>query len=197
MSAVLGLLKNSTKDLHDRLESVSYAQQIMSKQLSLQQYYEIIYKNYLIYKQLEPRLNKNLTKIGQLFPQRFTSRRLKDLENDLKYFKSTKKKSPSTTPFKISEKDAAAWLGVLYVLEGSRLGGNVIVKALKDNPNLKDVPEFHFYQQKEINIRDRWVNFQQAASKYILSETQTANAINAANFTFQYFYKIHQSELEF
>ena len=192
---ILQVLKSSTKHLHDRLERVSYAREIMTKELNVSQYYDLLWKNYLIYKDLEPRLNKGLTKVGQLFPQNFVSRRLKDIESDLSYFPNHKMRVISENKFKINKKNAAAWLGVLYVLEGSRLGGNVIVKALRNNPNLKSIPEFHFYEQKNVDIRKRWMTFQSSVQDTVIMEDNVSVTIEAANMTFDYFYQIHQQKL--
>ena len=194
MNAVMNILKDSTKHLHGQLEEVSFAREIMSKQLSPEQYQELLVKNYLIYKYLEPQLNKGLKEVGRLFPQRFSSQRLRDIESDLSYF-SSKKPKVGEKEFNIDFKSPAAWLGVLYVLEGARLGGNVIVKALKNNPQLKDVPEFHFYEQKEVNIRERWMGFQKAISSYVITEENIEVTTSAAIKTFQCFYEVHRSSV--
>lgn len=195
MTAVIGILKNSTRHLHNELEQVSFAHEIMSKQLNAQQYHELLCKNDYIYEQLEPQLNDALAKIGKLFPQLFYSSRCQDLKMDLTYFSQKKEKISSEHKFILEEKNAMAWLGVLYVLEGSRLGGNVIVKALKNNPHLKSIPEFHFYQQHNIDIRSRWIAFQKILSQDVLSDEDIQVTINAANQTFNYFHKIHQLSL--
>ena len=196
MTAVLAILKNSTKHLHDELEQVSFAREIMSKKLSINQYHELLRKNHTIYKQIEPQLNSALLNIGKLFPQNFHSSRLSHLKKDLTYFPHQKNKNNTQHTFILNEKSTAAWLGVLYVLEGSRLGGNVIVKALKNNPHLKSIPEFHFYQQENINIRNRWMAFRNAAKQEIQSDQEVELAVTAANQTFDFFYKVHQRKLQ-
>ncbi len=192
MTAVIGILKNSTRHLHSELEKVSFAHEIMSKQLNAQQYHELLCKNYCIYRKLEPQLNDALVRIGKLFPQLFYSSRCQDLKMDLNYFSQKKEKIKNKYKFKLEEKNTAAWLGVLYVLEGSRLGGNVIVKALKNNPHLKSIPEFHFYQQNNIDISSRWGALQKMLSQDTLSNKDIQIAVNAATHTFDYFNKIHQ-----
>ncbi len=192
---VLAELKNATKHLHDNLERVSFAKEIMSRHLNEKQYFELLYKNHIIYKQIEPQLNSGLMKVGKLFPQLFTSLRLRDLEKDLAFFPKNKINISFNPSFKLEHQNEAAWLGVLYVLEGSRLGGNVIVKALRNNPNLKSFPEFHFYQQKNIDIRSRWMAFQKAATQNISLKKDVEDAVNAANLTFECFYQVHQKPL--
>ncbi len=190
----LAFLKQHTLDLHRALEQVSFAQAIMAKEISLTQYAQLLRKNHLIYQQLEAPLNKQLQQMERPILQQFASQRFEDLEKDLATFPVYHTADLVVPPFSILNKtlDLAAYLGILYVLEGARLGGKVIVKALRENENLKALSQFNFYQQTDILIGHRWRNFRQIAQEQLQSTADLERAGQTARATFSYFKTIHQ-----
>lgn len=184
-------LKKSTQQLHSKLEQVSFGREIMTKQLSSAQYAALIRKSYVIYQAIEPPLNAALEKNVPL--NQFVSSRLLDLEEDLRLLNfSDGAEDTATIPFHLAADNLTSWLGVLYVLEGARLGGNVILKSLKANAQLQHIPTFHFYQQKKINIGKRWKMFREIIPNYVKNDEALAETIAAANATFEYFYEVYK-----
>ena len=96
--------------------------------------------------------------------------------------------------FKLNADSIAELIGTLYVLEGSRLGGNVIVKALRKNQNLSEISDFHFYGQPGINIRERWISLMQIGNSLLTSPEATTTAAEKATAVFQYFHAVFQPE---
>lgn len=182
-------LKAATTEAHRKLESVSFASEIMSRQLTDEQYRVLILNNRLIYSELEPLLNEALItdKLQKL--SLFTSKRLADLDRDAAYFLDKQLPSKGKPHLEINTDSVPEILGVLYVLEGSRLGGNVIVKALKKNEHLGDFPTFHFYQQEGIDIRTRWMSLMQIGNQ-LLNEADSKIAAASANVVFDYFHEV-------
>lgn len=186
-------LKAYTNDSNKKLEAVSYAREIMSGQLTKVQYSELIDKNYAIYTVIEPIINQLIQESSVIELEQFYSDRLNDLKKDSNYLPSQKQDLSSLKPFHLLSKDIFTILGVLYVLEGSRLGGKVITKALSRNIHLKSIPAFHFYVQENISIGSRWRTLQSLLGKYIKCSEDLKTASVAADYTFDYFYKIHSS----
>lgn len=199
MSNRLKTLKSETQLLHDHLEQISYANKLMDGTLSLEEYQNLIYCNWLIFGEIEPFLNELLQQDCNSLIQNFSSQRLSDLNNDLAL--SLPKKSYQFLVFKSIFVDKT-WtigrlIGLLYVIEGSRLGGKVIVKALKKNPALNKLTAFHFYAQDGIDVRQRWLDFMQVANKILTEDIYLLEAIESARQTFQYFISVFENANSF
>ena len=187
-------LKSATETAHRKLERVSFASEIMSQQLSQEQYSVLILKNRLIYRHLEPLLNNALSVHNSPGLTAFTSERLADLNQDATYFTNPKLPVQGKAHLEINLDSLPEILGLLYVLEGSRLGGNVIVKALQKNEFLKDFPNFHFYKQEGIDIRSRWMSLMQIGNPLLQDEADSKMAAEAANVVFDYFFEVFRSD---
>lgn len=193
MGSTFSILKERTQLAHKALETVSFAREIMSGQLTRAQYGELIFKNHLIYHQLEPLLNAAIADAPIAKLKQFTSARLSDLQKDLTSF-SNDFPFKNEENFKLNADSIAELIGTLYVLEGSRLGGNIIVKALRKNQNLSELSDFHFYGQSGINIRERWISLVQIGNSLLTSPEETTTAAEKATAVFQYFHAVFQPE---
>lgn len=196
MSQILGHLKSITQPSHDRLETVSFAHEIMSQKITRPQYLQLLAKTEILYQAIEPVVNQFIkeSKINKISP--FISNRLADVKKDLKLLNG--KQSAyilQDSPVRIHA--LPALIGTLYVLEGARLGGKVIVRALQKNTELADIKDFHFYEQAGIDTRQRWLNFRNLAEEMITDSAAVEVAARAAQETFDFFYKIHRKPLSF
>ncbi|MFK7808214.1 MAG: biliverdin-producing heme oxygenase [Saprospiraceae bacterium] len=189
---ILSDLKIQTRALHDDLEEVSFAKEIMSRKINKNQYLEVLVKSKWIYNQLEPPLNKQLKLAQNKSLHSFTSERVSHLNKDIAALQAQKeKKDYPLFSHQIQNNSLSELIGVLYVLEGARLGGKVIVKALNRNSNLEGIEHFHFYEQQGIETGPRWKLFQTKARELITTADQGEKAIEAANRIFNYFYQVH------
>lgn len=166
----------------------------MSQGITRAEYQQVIQKSHAIYQVLEPKLNEAVEKSNDQRLVPFTSNRLEDLEADLVALGSEGFNSNNDRTFNFPIISAGHLVGALYVLEGARLGGKVIVKALKKNEALSEIANFHFYSQEGIDNRRRWLDFKKATES-IDSESPTAGAeaIAAAQAVFAFFYEVHSS----
>ena len=185
-------LKTETQTQHDALESASHAGSIMAHTLTLDQYVDLVVKNHFCYQQLEPQLEA-------LFPQEsghplaaFASRRADDLAEDLNLLSVPSRQFAWT--YLPPELDLASLIGALYVLEGSRLGGKVIVRALQKNLHLASISRFHFFEQTGIETGPRWLAFQQAANHCLADSTAISRAVESAKRMFQSFQMVYEEE---
>ena len=193
MTTGFSYLKEATTIAHKKLENVSFASEIMSRTLTAEQYRQLILKNQFIYTQIEPLLNEALSANAEHSLAAFTSDRLADLDRDVTFFKDKKLTNQGRVHLEINTNSLPELVGMLYVLEGSRLGGNVIVKALRKNENLADFPEFHFYSQKNIDIRSRWMSLMKIGNSLLASPEDSATAAAAGNVVFDYFFEVFQN----
>ncbi|MEL6922569.1 MAG: biliverdin-producing heme oxygenase, partial [Bacteroidota bacterium] len=190
------IIKNETKQLHHELEGVSYAQEILSHTLTRKQYHELLLKNYYCYQRIESIL-KEVSPLQADNPiSLFPSQRSGDLVLDLRYFDQRLTYSFPKDLFKIEVKSIADLIGVLYVLEGARLGGRVVVKMLRSNRAVNDLPSFHFFEQRGVNVGERWAAFRRLAPNYLDNNRDVVDAITAARQTFEAFHQVHQHKLD-
>jgi heme oxygenase (biliverdin-IX-beta and delta-forming) len=159
---ILERLKTETRPYHDRIEEVGFSTQIMSGQLTLEEYKMLVINNYRIHKLVEDTLEQN-PQVKNLEGLEFDNRKktamlAKDLEslglNPADY---------TTDDITLDLSDFHTAMGVYYVLEGSTLGGSVIARQLAKNEQIAaaGVTEFNFYGCYGDMVGPRWKAFQQ------------------------------------
>jgi heme oxygenase len=152
-------LKQATKNNHDELEQLMFVNDIMSGTLSLPHYKQILTTNYLVHKAFEDYLFDNLSPktAGQL--NIANRRKLSALLADMQALHMAIP-SPVNDDELIFDKNDASLLGALYVMEGATLGGSVIVKRLKTNPELSALNlDFNYYQVYGDQLIPYWKTF--------------------------------------
>lgn len=129
----LVLLKNSTRELHARLDRASGMTRLMASDLSLQDYSDILKKLYRLYAALEPVLLEAELRLGSHISWQTKSGWLK---NDLQKLQAQHVNQhhevfgePGISIKTINSSAQVA--GCLYVLEGATLGGQMIAKRLR------------------------------------------------------------------
>jgi heme oxygenase len=153
-------LKKATQKNHDELEELMFVNDVMSGSLTLQQYKQILNTNYQVHKTVEDFLFNDLS------PK--TAEKL-DLEHRKKLTALVADMQEALLPVVTADNDYTALdlenndatiLGAMYVLEGATLGGNVIVKRLKVNPNLAGLNlNFNYYQVYGDQLVNYWKAF--------------------------------------
>ena len=78
-------------------------------------------------------------------------------------------------------------LGALYVMEGSVMGGQIIVKILEKQGITRGVSFFSGYGE---HTEKKWTAFTKAMDEQVTGEAQKATVIRAANETFACFAKV-------
>ena len=78
----------------------------------------------------------------------------------------------------------AEWVGTLYVLEGSTLGGQVISRMVEERLGLQNGQGYSFYRSYGDKVGARWREFR-AFAQDALSPEETESAVAAADQTFQ------------
>ncbi|MBO6516546.1 MAG: biliverdin-producing heme oxygenase [Bacteroidia bacterium] len=134
-------IKAATTQEHMSAEKHSYGREIMDRSLTSTQYSELLVANYSYIAAWERQWDE-LGKTFGLDLNLDSRRKTTLLEEDLR------KQGIDPSHVSVTELDVpgtrAQFLGRMYVIEGSTLGGAVIEKQLKLNPNLND-SGFAFY----------------------------------------------------
>jgi heme oxygenase len=148
------LLKTETKVLHDRVETKFQSHKIFTGTFSEDDYRTLLYSNYLLHDYFENKvfslLSPNFSEKLQL-PKRA---KLKLIVDDLKFL-DLPMKIPQIS---VSIENEAQAMGVLYVMEGSTLGGNVIAKQLMKLPQFTSV-QFNYFSIYKDQTGSRWKEF--------------------------------------
>lgn len=148
------LLKEQTKILHDKVEEKLQSQKIMDKSYTLQDYHQLLKSNYNFLLEFEDAVFANISNETKVKLQSDERRKLPVITKDLAGFENLENSRSKD----ISIKNEAEALGILYVMEGSTLGGNIIARNLAKNPNFQEVTfnYFGFYGEKTGPF---WKNF--------------------------------------
>ncbi len=147
--SVMKRLKEETRPMHDAIEKNPYLEQVTSDAISMEEYHKIIEAFWGYYAALEPKLFENATEqwLGEFnVPQR---EKLSLLKADLIAMGKHTEASIAEIPVcsNLPETNSSAKkLGILYVLEGSTLGGSVITRHLKSKLGdaVENCTQFYF-----------------------------------------------------
>lgn len=174
------LLKEQTKTLHDKVEEKLQSQKIMDKSYTLQDYHRLLKSNYHFLLEFEDAVFAHISAETTEQIHARERKKLPVIEKDLAAFQDLQSFSNKN----ISIKNEAEALGILYVMEGSTLGGNIIAKNLAKNPSFKDISYnyFGFYGEKTGFF---WKNFKEVLEQ----KAENADAqdfLDGANRAYQF-----------
>lgn len=182
-------LKQATQNNHDVLESLMFVHQIMGGTLTLPQYKQILLTNYAVHEAFENSLIAGLSAQTAAELDIDHRRKLDALMADISQLQMN---LPNIMPpANLTFNNEAEILGALYVLEGATLGGNVIVKRLKVNPNLNTQNlAFNYYQVYGENLIPYWKKFCEVLNKQ--PEDTYKDSVSGAKKMFEYIAAVQQ-----
>ncbi|MEL6626224.1 MAG: biliverdin-producing heme oxygenase [Bacteroidota bacterium] len=149
-------LKENTKPLHDQTEFVMKSREMMDLSYTVEEYIRFLQIQLRFHQVLETVLlaHPRISGHEQLdWPRR---RRSHLAMQDLEMLEA----NPTLDSIiHFPDKCEAEVWGMLYVAEGSTLGGNVILKALKKNPNFEHVSAWKFLGYYGGETGTKWREF--------------------------------------
>ncbi|MEG2078235.1 biliverdin-producing heme oxygenase [Chryseobacterium sp.] len=158
-------LKQHTANLHDAAEKLFNSDKIFNKTFNFDDYKKIIRNNYLMLLNSENQifecLSVNFSKQLQLEQRK----KISFIEKDL--LSLGLEAEQALHKVEISNQYEA--LGMLYVIEGSTLGGNVIAKQLSKTEGFEDVT-FNFFGCYLENTGMMWKNFKEFLDSEVKQE---------------------------
>lgn len=182
---MLDKLREATRVQHQELEEENLANKIMDHSISLEQYKDLLFQNYVAYKAAEGEIKEYL-------PEQ-VSNKAETLQKDLQNLEV------SGLDYKLdftcnSEAEA---IGAAYVIEGSAMGGMLIGKEVSNCEHLQNLPEQEFFNGRRDNIKS-WNQFLKFIRSREFSEAEKEHAAAKAQETFELFgraFKIERSTI--
>lgn len=182
-------LKEATRKDHDEMECMMYVNDILSGNLTINQYRHVLTTNYRVHKALEDAIFRAIGAQTALLLHVAQRSKLPALEADMCELGLTLPEVPVYTGGNILKNEAAA-LGAMYVLEGATLGGNVIVKRLRYNTHLPQPLSFNYYQLYGDNLIPNWKHFCSVLD--LQPENTWPDSISGAKAMFGYIACVHK-----
>lgn len=182
MSAPSQVLKSATAEAHTRLESVVDARRLLAGPISLADYARLLIGNYRWHALLEPAILPWMASLPEL-DYAGQRRKLPALEADLRALNLVPAAQLQQLPARVAAASLAEALGLLYVLEGSTLGGSVIRRSLEKQPELADA--LHYYGLYGESLGARWKQFQQLLDRHLQAPGDLRLACDAAQCAFE------------
>lgn len=174
------IVKSATTEDHKNAEKHSYGAEIMSRTLNKQQYSQLLVANYMYIAAWEAQWSE-LMDYNSDNLHLDSRRKMELLEQDFAELGINKDDLPSLElPMPATK---AQFLGRMYVIEGSTLGGAMISKQLMANSNLAGL-DFRFYGGYGPMLIPFWKQFLEELNAVTYEEDQ-AECIAWAKQSFQ------------
>ena len=181
---ILAKLKEATKEQHNNLENTV---DVMNQMFSHENYKTLLTKFYRFYAAVEPKVAENdLEKAGFDFSAR---RKVPLLEKDLKalgIFENVQKEVSLWADLPALDSLGAAF-GSLYVMEGATLGGQVIMRHLKQHLDITPENGGAFFNSYGAQVGPMWKEFCAITTEFAEKNQDDETIINAARETFDSF----------
>ncbi|WP_281234020.1 biliverdin-producing heme oxygenase [Flavobacterium gelatinilyticum] len=156
-SGFLNDIKTQTADSHTKLERLPVSASIISPDMKLEDYTFYLSLMHDVHKDTEELVFPLLSGIIEDLEQR---KKKQLIEDDLSYLNYTK--TSSAKVFQDAKLTVPFAVGILYVMEGSTLGGRFILKNVSTFPELsngKGVSYFNGYGDKTGSFWKAFLNF--------------------------------------
>jgi heme oxygenase (biliverdin-IX-beta and delta-forming) len=176
-------IKEATKDAHVALEK-----QVVQRLKSIRSnadYAALLKYFYAYFNHVEKAIAPFITE--SLLPDYKERRNSSYLKNDILALGSTVDDLPTTTVPVID--NAVKALGALYVMEGSIMGGSIIVKMLEKGGITDGVSFFSGYGEA---TGPMWGKFVAVMNREATTEAQQVDMIRTANETFEHFSQVFE-----
>ncbi|EJL75008.1 biliverdin-producing heme oxygenase [Chryseobacterium populi] len=158
-------LKQNTAEFHDAAEKLFNAEKIFNKTFTLEDYKKIISTNYLMLLHSEDKIFNRLSGKFAEKLQLDQRKKLALIEKDRESLSI--ENQTASHPLEINNEHEA--LGMMYVIEGSTLGGNVIAKQLSKTEGFDEVT-FNFFGCYQENTGLMWKNFKEVLDAAVTEE---------------------------
>ncbi|MDT0677504.1 biliverdin-producing heme oxygenase [Autumnicola musiva] len=182
---MLNNLREATAVLHEQLEKENAANLIMDHNITLEQYRELLFQNYIAYYIAEKQISSQLS--------HYQESKHRALEQDLRAL-GIPREIPQSLAMEFYCNSKAEAYGAAYVVEGSVMGGMLIAKNLQKCPGLSEIKTHHFFNGKRDNIKS-WRGFVKKLEESRFNKQEVVEATNKAKETFLFFSKAFKQPL--
>lgn len=179
--AFLQNLREYTTDLHTALEDLPISKSITSPDISTEEYSLYLKLMYDVVKDTEDNIYPLLQEIITDIDNRYKSSYLQQDLNNLKV-NATSNITPVSND--LTDKSAAFALGIMYVVEGSSLGGRVILKNIQSVLGYDENNGARYFAGYGQTTGSSWKNFLAMMTEYQEQTGSEAQIIAGANYAF-------------
>lgn len=187
-SDFLADIKTKTSDSHKKLESLSVSASILSPDMKIEDYAFYLNLMYNVHKETEELVYPLLSNIVTDLDKR---KKKHLIEEDLFYLNHNK--ITASQVFNKTEMSVPFALGVLYVIEGSSLGGRFILKNIVTNPQLSNNQGVSYFTGYGDKTGSFWKNFLNVLSEYEQNNNCADSIIEGAVYAFDSIYNHFRS----
>ncbi len=188
---ILEKLKKETLAIHKEVEKDNLASFIMNESITQHQYESLLRQNFKVYKAVEDFVNAHYDVLPHELKTFAGYEKTNSLAKDISAFSNL----PLPRPFKIaSPRDLATIVGLMYVVEGSMMGGMMMAKKLQSCAHLSHIEEHNFYNFDSKESAARWRNFKDAIDSLSFSDKEIEMAVESAIKVFTLFQESYTSQ---
>jgi len=176
-------LKEATREQHEGLENTV---DVMQESLTKEDYKDLLLKFYRFYRPVEEKLaTLDWDKVGYSFERR---RKVPKLEEDLRFLGAGEDLAKLEAWDRIPAiNDHADGLGVLYVLEGATLGGQIINRHLRERLGVEPGAGASFFSGYGPKTGEMWKEFGQTVQTFAETNGGRERMIDSARAAFDSF----------
>jgi len=175
-------LRLHTSKSHVALEALPLSASIVSPKISKYEYSSYLNLMHDIIRDTEASV---FPVVSEIISDTIERKKKSFLENDLAFVNFPIKETPTALSRKFSIPFA---LGILYVIEGSSLGGRVILKNVEKTLGYNEQNGAMYFAGYGNNTGSHWKNFLQMFTNYEIQNGQSDEIIAGANFAFDTIY---------
>lgn len=184
-------LRHGTHDLHEQLETTPVFSCLMSDSVSRSEYVNALQILHHFYSEIEPILRLGVEKY---LPNHSYIPRLNLLERDLSGLGIACGRTQRPLSLQLGKSQT---LGILYVVEGSTLGGQIISRHLQDKLGVHVKDALSFYTLDGNLSANHWAQLKMCFRESLVSPTELGESIESARDLFLKLLKMTQSASPF
>lgn len=182
-------LRADTSSLHNSLEELSISKNLTADNATLSDYTCYLQAMYGVVKDAEQNIYPLLEDV---IPDVNDRLKLASLESDIKNI-DEEVYNKTVFPIEAKKNDVPFLLGIMYVVEGSALGGRVILKNLSEQIKLSQEVGTSYFTGYGERTGEMWKAFVEKMSNYAVANSVEDEIIDGANCAFRAIYD-HLSE---
>ncbi|MDR6968423.1 heme oxygenase [Flavobacterium arsenatis] len=184
----LDKLRNKTSASHKNLESLPISKSIVNPKITIEEYALYLSLMHDVVKNLEEDIYPILS---DAIPDLNERKKTHFILNDLKFTKSEKKQNHS--PFDATGISVPFAMGIMYVVEGSTLGGRFIIKNIQESFGFDEENGASYFGGYGNKTGSFWKKFLNSMTDFEQQTNSEKEIISGADYAFRAIHK-HLSE---
>lgn len=185
-------LREQTALLHKQVEQLPASAVLLDKDLSKKQYADYLRTMYSLMQDIEENV---FPIVKDLIPDIEERRKIKLLKNDLAFLQT---EIPGDEEKPLTQNRTmitpAFAMGILYVTEGSSLGGRIILKSIHSSLELTETDGASYFAGYKDDTGNLWKRFINSLTSYEKQNNASTEIIEGAKFAFTSIYN-HMNKL--